>query len=165
MLEKISSLRSLPTRMHDARKAPGTFVVCLLLARSLVPTSASASESRTIGTAELHSMMMDNAYRLEGGRKTPFTIIDARSKDAYAEAHVFSAVSVPEVDFQRCVDLLPKDRSALLVVYGDDAKIEATGRWVKKAAAAGYTNVVVYSEGFPVWKERHMPVAPLRSGT
>lgn len=34
-------------------------------------------------------------------------------------------------------------------------------RWAGDAAAAGYRNIAIYSEGFMVWKEKHMPIVPL----
>ncbi len=107
-------------------------------------------------------MVVDNAYKLEGGRQRSFTIVDARSKEAYAEAHVMSAISVPEAEFAARADLLPQDRSRLLVVYGDGAELGVAARWAERAIAAGYRNVAVCSEDFRRWKERSMPVAPPR---
>ncbi len=135
----------------------GGFVLAALLASRF----SSASDMKTIGTARLHSLVMDNAYRMEGGRPQPFTIIDARPKEEYDAVHVFSAVSIPEKDFEKSKDLLPKDRHGLLVIYDNGPKNSISVKWAEKAAAAGYTNVEVYSEGFSAWKKKRMPVAPL----
>jgi rhodanese-related sulfurtransferase len=140
-----------------------TFSAFLIFTFMVVSNSWGGSGLRVIGTARLHSMVVDNAYALEGRRDMPFTIIDARSKEEYGHAHIASAISIPEKDFDKSTDLLPKDKGVLLVVYCDGMKSGMSRRWADKAKAAGYMNISIYSEGFPVWKERHMPIAPLSS--
>ena len=125
--------------------------------------SLAGSDFKTIDTAQLHSMIVDNAYRLEGGREKQFTVIDARTKEEYDEAHIFSAISIPENRFEKITNLLPKDKGMLLVVYCNDAKFETSRKWAGKAASNGYSNISIYSEGFLVWKEKRMPIAPLRN--
>jgi len=137
--------------------------VIALLALSLVISSKSLAETcfKTIDTVRLHSMTVDNAYRLEGGREMGFTIIDTRTKEEYNEAHIFSAISIPEKDFEKLMDLLPPDKNTLLVVYCNGMESGASRRWAGKATAAGYRNVLIYSEGFSIWKKKKMPIAPL----
>jgi rhodanese-related sulfurtransferase len=106
-------------------------------------------------------MIVDNAYRMEGGREKHFTIIDTRTKEEYDEAHIFSAISIPEEDFDKSIYLLPKDKGVLLVVYCNDREIEKITKWADKAADAGYVNIAIYSEGFQVWRAMKMPIAPL----
>ncbi len=106
-------------------------------------------------------MIVDNAYRIEGGREEYFTVIDTRTKVEYDEAHIFSAISIPENDFDKSSYLLPKDKSMLIVVYCNDREIETVKKWADKAADAGYINIAIYSEGFQVWKTNKMPIAPL----
>jgi len=145
-------------------------VLIIMLIALAVMTSASSSnflagsDFKTIDTAQLHSMIVDNAYRQEGGREKQFTVINTRTKEQYGEAHIFSAISLPENDFEKSMNLLPKEKGMLLVVYCNDAKFETSRKWAGKAASAGYTNPSIYSEGFLVWKEKKMPVAPLRNG-
>ncbi len=117
---------------------------------------------KTIDTAQLHSMIVDNAYKIEGGREKQFTVIDARTKEEYDEAHIFSSISIPENAFEKSINLLPKNRRILIVVYCNDKKLETSRKWADRAASAGYTNLFIYSDGFPVWKEKKMPVAPLQ---
>ena len=138
-----------------------TLIVPIVFIFLLISKSLAGPDFKTIDTAQLHAMIVDNAYRLEGGWEKQFTVIDARSREEYDEAHIFSALSVPEEDFDRSAALLPKDKGALIVVYCSDAKTATSRQWAVKAAAAGYANIAIYSEGFPVWKEKKMPVAPL----
>ena len=130
-----------------------------------VPASRSVSspgDQMVIDTDLLRSMVVVNAKRTEAGQAMKFLIIDARSPEAYKEAHVLGAVSVPLQDFERSLRLLPDDRSALMVVYCNDRKCVQSRKWAAKAAAAGYWNVVVYSDGFPYWKDKNLPVTALK---
>ena len=141
-----------------------TLIALAVTTFASVSNSLAGSDFKTIDTAQLHSMIVDNAYRLEGGREKQFTVIDARTKEEYDEAHIFSAISIPVDGFEKSVHFLPKDRGMLLVVYCDDAKAETSRKWAGKAASVGYTNLSIYSEGFLIWKERRMPIAPLQNG-
>ncbi len=129
-----------------------------------VSTSFARTDFKSIDTAQLHTMVVDNAYELEAGREKQFTVIDARTKKEYDEAHIFSAISIPEKDFEKSMNRLPQDKEVVLVVYCNDAKGETSKQWAVKAAAAGYMNIVLYADGFMVWKENKMPIAPLKNG-
>lgn len=131
-----------------------------------VPASRSFASSpgdQTIDTDLLHAMVVVNAKRMEAGQKMKFMIIDARSPEEYNEAHVSGAVNVPEKDFEKSLRLLPGDKTALMVVYCNDRKCVQSRRWAAKAFAAGYSNIVVYSDGFPYWRDNHMPLVALRT--
>jgi rhodanese-related sulfurtransferase len=141
------------------KKVMQTLLILTVLVCLSTSTSVAAADFKTIDTAQLHSMVVDNAYRIEGGHEKQFTVIDVRSKEEYDKAHIFSAVSIPGRDFEASEDLLPKNKDALLAVYCDGMK-SASIKWAYRAAAAGYTNIVIYSEGFTVWKEKQLPVAP-----
>lgn len=145
-------------------KALMTLLALIVFIFMLPSISMAVTDFKMIDTAQLHSMVVDNAYRLEGGREKQFTVIDARSKEEYDEAHIFSAISIPERDFEKSMDLLPKDKGVLLVVYCNDIKFGTGMKWAGKAAAAGYTKIAIYSEGFTVWKEKQMPIAPVTNG-
>ena len=149
--------------MREMKKMLKTFAAVSVFTLLSVSISQAGPGFKTIDTAQLHSLVMDNAYRLEGGRPQPFTIVDTRTREEYDGAHVLSAISIPGRDFEKSIDLLPKDKNVLLVVYDNDPKLETSGKWADKATAAGYENIVIYSEGFTAWGNNHMPVAPLES--
>ncbi len=50
---------------------------------ALVSNSYAGPDFKTIGTVQLHSMIVDNAYRIEGAREKHFTVIDIRTKEEY----------------------------------------------------------------------------------
>jgi rhodanese-related sulfurtransferase len=141
--------------------ASRTLFVLFLFTLMFDSRSFAGSDYKMIDTAQLHSMIVDNAYRLEGGREQQFAVIDARTKKEYDEAHIFTAISIPEKDFEEVMALLPKDKNVQLAVYCNDNKVRTSAKWASKAAAHGYRNIVIYSDGFSAWKAKHMPTAPL----
>ena len=146
---------------NSSKIVVGLFVIVTALAAN----TWAGPDCKTIDTAQLHAMVVDNAYTLEGGRKKHFTIVDARTKEEFEQAHIFSAINVPENNFNASSRLLPENKEELLVVYGSDVvQSETSRKWADHAAAAGYGNVVIYSEGFHVWKEKKMPVALFGKG-
>ncbi len=148
--------------MPGKGNAKKTLIIFFIFVLAFASHSWAGSDFKMIDTALLHSMVVGNAYELEGGRNRPFMVIDARTKKEYDKAHIFSAINIPEKDFEKSIDILPKDKGVLLVVYCDGVKSLTSRKWADMAKTAGYTNVVIYSEGFPIWKEKGMPIAPLK---
>ncbi len=147
--------------MRKTEIASKTLFGLFVFAFVFVSTSFAEPHFKSIDTAQLHSMIVDNAYRLEGGREKQFTVVDARTKEEYDNAHIFSAISIPEKDFDKFRTLLPNDKGAQVVVYCMDTEPGTSTRWAGKAAALGYANIVIYSEGFSAWRAQRMPIAPL----
>ncbi len=82
-------------------------------------------------------------------------IIDARPyKVKYTKGHIPGAVSIPFSQFNKKVDLLPKDKDTLLIYYCGGLKCKLSHKSAKKAKALGYTNVKVFAKGFPEWKKQ-----------
>lgn len=147
--------------MRNMEMASKTLLALFLFAIMFVLKTFAASDFKMIDTAQLHSMIVDNAYELEAGRKKQFILIDVRTRTEYDKAHIFSAISIPEKDFEKFMTLLPEDKSVQLVVCCNDIKFGSITKWASKAAAHGYTNIVIYSEKFSAWKAQHMPIVPL----
>lgn len=122
--------------------------LALLMAVSL-PVFAADADLRTVTTEALKEM-------LDG--KQAFTLIDARTKDEYQEAHIVTAIHITEQDFDKLTSRLPSDKEALLVFYCNGVKCGKSKKVAAKAKNAGYGNILVYSEGFPVWDEMEMPI-------
>jgi rhodanese-related sulfurtransferase len=146
--------------MPKTENAAEVLCILVLFVFVFVSRSSAAPDFKTIDTKQLHSMIVDNAYELEGRRAKQFTVIDARTRKEYDAAHIFSAISVPEPHFGKFRNRLPQDKDAILVVYCNDTKCGAARKWAMKAAAAGYRNIVIYVDGFVAWKENKMPIAP-----
>ncbi len=146
----------------NAERRLTILIVLFVLLSMFVRTSWAGLDAKMIDTDQLHSMIVDNAYKLEAGRKNRFMLIDARTREEYSETHIFSAISIPQGDFEKSAYLLPEDKNTLIVIYDNGINSRTSMHWVDKAVNAGYTNCVIYSDGLPVWKKQYKPTAPLK---
>lgn len=79
-------------------------------------------------------------------------LIDARPKRAkYDKGHIPMAVSIPDSQFAKMTDKLPKDKNNLLIFYCGGLKCKLSHKSARKAEALGYKNVKVFADGFPGW--------------
>ena len=86
--------------------------------------------------------------------KEDMVVIDSRPKrKKYDKGHVATAVSIPDSQFDKLKDQLPKDKAKLLVFYCGGLKCPLSHKSAKKAIGLGYTNVEVFSAGYPAWKK------------
>lgn len=114
-----------------------------------VSTPCAAAEYPEISTDRLKAM-------IDAGE--PFLLIDARTKEEYDEAHIVRAVSLPEKTFDSASPLLPRDKAGLIVIYCNGVKCGKSRKVAAKAAAAGFSALMLYSDGIPVWEERGFPI-------
>lgn len=122
---------------------------CLLIAA--LPAFAADAEFKILSTEVLKDMIDE---------KKSFTLVDARTKEEYQEAHIVTAVNIMDKDFPKAVELLPADKGAQLVFYCNGVKCGKSKKTAAKAKEAGYTNLAVYNEGYPVWEEKGLPIVP-----
>lgn len=129
--------------MHHARK----LLLLPLLAVIAIPFAAYAAEPdfRIIATDGLKALMDE---------KKDLVLVDTRTPEEFQEAHIKSAISIPEKVFEEKLSLLPSDKKALVVLYCNGVKCGKSKKAAKKAEADGYLNLMIYAEGFPVWEER-----------
>jgi rhodanese-related sulfurtransferase len=106
-------------------------------------------EFKVIDTVQLKAM-------LDG--KQGFTLIDARTKQEYDEAHIIQALNIMEKNFDSMASKLPTNKTSLLVIYCNGVKCGKSKKVAAKAEAAGYMNIALYNEGFPIWEEKGMPI-------
>jgi len=79
-------------------------------------------------------------------------IIDSRPyKPMYIKGHIPGALSIPDTEFDKKTDLLPKDKNALLIFYCGGLECKLSHKSAKKAEDLGYKNVKVFAKGFPEW--------------
>jgi rhodanese-related sulfurtransferase len=130
-------------RIH--RNITGFFLTILVI---LVAQAASA-DYKLIDTTQLKAMF---------DSKKDFTLVDARTKEEYDEAHIVKAINITEKGFEAQASQLPADRNALLVIYCNGVKCGKSKKVSAKAEAAGYTNILLYADGFPVWEEKALPI-------
>jgi rhodanese-related sulfurtransferase len=116
----------------------------------VVMTAAAAETDHKVITTDQLKERLD--------KKKKFMLIDARTKEEYQEAHIVGAVSIPEKNFEDSVALLPTNKNYQLVLYCNGVKCGKSKKAAKKAEAMGYTNILIYGEGFPVWEEKGLKI-------
>jgi rhodanese-related sulfurtransferase len=126
------------------------FVITLAAVLSLHPKAYSADGVYKVVSTEQLKVMLDE--------KKEFVLIDTRTKEEYQEAHIQGAIGISEKSFEESGSLLPPDKNALLVLYCNGVKCGKSKKAAKKAEAMGYTNISIYSEGFPVWEEKGLKI-------
>ena len=81
-------------------------------------------------------------------------LVDSRPKrKKYDKGHIPTAISIPTSQFDKYKDQLPEDMSKALVFYCGGPKCRLSHKGAAKAIAMGYTNVKVFSGGYPAWKK------------
>lgn len=127
------------------------FAALFLVFALCAAASLQARETtyQVITTDELKTMLDENAA---------MTIIDARNPEEYQEVHIKGAISIPEKSFAAHAAELPADKGARLVFYCNGVKCGKSKKAAQKASELGYTDILIYSEGMPVWEERGMPI-------
>ena len=90
--------------------------------------------------------------------KDEVLIIDSRPARKYDQGHIVPAINISDSQFDKLTNLLPQDKSTLLIFYCGGLKCNLSAKSAAKAEALGYTNVKVYAEGWPDWKAKgHIP--------
>lgn len=120
-----------------------------------------AAEKPTIVVEHSYPNIVDATFVAEYATIPPrddAMIIDSRPEKAYQNGHIVPAVNIPDRKFDQSLDLLPKDKSALLIYYCGGLKCPLSHNSAFKAEKQGYTNVRVYAAGYPDWLEHgHFP--------
>jgi rhodanese-related sulfurtransferase len=79
-------------------------------------------------------------------------IIDSRpATRKFDPGHIPTAMNLPDSQFDKLVDQLPKDKSTLLIFYCDGPECMLSHNSAFRAEKLGYTNIQVYAEGYPDW--------------
>lgn len=135
-----------------ARKIGFLAVYTLILSIiSTVHQAQAETEFKAVTSEQLQT-------RIE--RKDPFVLVDARTPEEYDEAHIVTAINIPEKSFDKASAQLPTDKGTLLIIYCNGVKCGKSKKVALKAEAAGYTNIMLYPDGFPVWEEKALPIKP-----
>lgn len=134
--------------MNRLTRLSATLFVLLVMAWA-VCLQAAETKFQVITTDALKKLLDEGAQ---------MTVIDARNPEEYQEVHIKGAISIPEKDFAAHVAELPADKGARLVFYCNGVKCGKSKKAAQKAAELGYTDILIYSEGMPVWEEKGLPL-------
>jgi len=133
----------------DSRFEIAAVAVLMLICVFFMPQAFAGTDFKVVATDQLKEMF---------DKKQNFTLIDARTKQEYKNAHIFKAVNVPDKKLQENLSLLPADKNALLIIYCNGVKCGKSNRLARQLEPLGYHNIMIYSEGMPVWEERNLPI-------
>lgn len=131
--------------MKQVKQAALFFIIFL----TALCSYATAQEYKVIDHVQLQQLLQNDLR--------DFLLVDARNPEEYQEAHISGAINIPEREFERFTGILPSDKNAQLIFYCNGVKCGKSKKAAKKALDIGYTNVVVYAEGMPVWEETGYP--------
>jgi len=87
-------------------------------------------------------------------------IVDSRpTARKYDPGHIPTALNIPDSQFDKLVDLLPKDKGSLLIFYCDGPECMLSHNSAFRASAfraekLGYSNIRVYADGYPDWLKK-----------
>jgi len=128
----------------------------LLMLTGCTPVkTAKTAETQTEDTSWMYHDIVDAAFvkaHLDVPMPGNVMLIDARPyKTKYIQGHIPGAVSIPFSEFDQKTNLLPQDKTALLIYYCEGEACKLSHKSAQKAEAMGYKNVKVYAKGFPEW--------------
>jgi len=79
-------------------------------------------------------------------------LIDSRPyQGKYVGGYIPTALSLPDSEFDKKTDLLPKDKNTTLVFYCEGPECKLSHSSAKRAEKLGYKNVKVFPGGYPEW--------------
>jgi len=133
----------------DYRFRIAVITVLMLICVFAVPQAFANKEYKIVSTNQLKAMF---------DKKQPFTLIDARTTPEYKNAHIIKSVNIPDKKLQESLSLLPADKNSLLIIYCNGVKCGKSKRLALQLEPLGYNNIMIYSEGIPVWEERNLPI-------
>ncbi len=79
------------------------------------------------------------------------TVLDANGSESYRDGHIPGAIDF-DANSSKLDQILPADKSALIVAYCGGPQCMAYKAAAEKAVALGYTNVKHLSAGISGWK-------------
>jgi rhodanese-related sulfurtransferase len=86
--------------------------------------------------------------------KTEMVLVDSRPKEGkYDQGHILTAINIPDSQFDKMTQLLPAKKDTLLVFYCGGFDCKLSHKSASKSIKLGYTNVKVFSAGYPAWQE------------
>jgi rhodanese-related sulfurtransferase len=133
----------------DDRFRIAALTVLMLICVFAVPQAFAEKEYKIVSTDQLKAMF---------DKKQTFILIDARTKQEYKNAHIINSINIADKKLQENMSLLPADKNALLIIYCNGVKCGKSMRLAQHLDPLGYNNIMIYSEGIPVWEERNLPI-------
>jgi rhodanese-related sulfurtransferase len=84
--------------------------------------------------------------------------VDARDARMYAKGTILRALNISIKRFKRMKKWLPVRKDAPILIFCNGIKCGKSVKLAEKFARAGYTQLMVYREGYPEWKKHKLPI-------
>ncbi len=84
--------------------------------------------------------------------------VDARDATVYAKGTILRALNVPLKRFKRMKKWLPIRKDAPILIFCNGVTCGKSVKLAERFARAGYTQLMVYREGYPEWKRHKLPI-------
>lgn len=110
------------------------------------PAWKAAGQPLWVGTGYIKMLLND--------RERIALVVDSRPTVKYLEGTVPGALSLPWPEWDKRQGLLPADKATQLIFFCGGFKCDLSHKSAAKAKELGYTDIRVYSEGWPVWVEK-----------
>lgn len=136
--------------------AIAALLAAIFVAPSLFPSATLAAEEAIVQPkAGWYHTLVDAAFVAKHAvlpKPEGVQIVDSRpTARKYDPGHIPTALNIPDSQFDKLLDLLPKDRNTLLIFYCDGTECMLSHNSAFRAEKLGYTNIRVYAEGYPDW--------------
>jgi rhodanese-related sulfurtransferase len=124
------------------------------------PTSAAAEQAAAApAQAHFYTKLVDHDFVKQYAvipARNDVMIIDSRpAARKYDVGHIPGAINIPDTQFDTLAPkLLPADKSMLLIFYCEGPECSLSHKGAFKAEKLGYTNIVVYTNGYPEWVKK-----------
>jgi len=139
--------------------AVAAVLAALLSLTTVVPTAALAADETASQTkAGWYHKRVDAEFVAKYAvlpKPEDVLIVDARpTARKYDPGHIPTALNIPDSQFDKLVDLLPKDKGSLLIFYCDGPECMLSHNSAFRAEKLGYSNIRVYADGYPDWLKK-----------
>lgn len=118
----------------------------------------SPKEKNTVVDARREINTLDTMARLVADRTC--TIVDVRTKAQFDQGHLPGAVSMPMADYDQMIGAFfvnyPPD--LCLIVYCSGRECHDSHRFADRLETFGYSDLRVFSGGFPEWEQGGLTV-------
>lgn len=114
------------------------------------PTAAEAAKTQHY--KKLVDLDFVKQYAVIPARNDVMLIDSRPAARKYDIGHIPGAINIPDTQFDALAPkLLPADKSMLLIFYCEGPECSLSHKGAFKAEKLGYTNIVVYTNGYPEW--------------
>lgn len=144
--------------MKAKHRILSVILLAVFASAQLACSTAAATEPAAAAPAQAHfyTKLVDHDFIKQYAvipARNNVMIIDSRpAARKYDIGHIPGAVNIPDTQFDTLAPrLLPADKSMRLIFYCEGPECSLSHKGAFKAEKLGYTNIVVYTNGYPEW--------------